>query len=188
MEKKKLMEFLVKIPDDVRCDVHGECNSSSWDCEVSVWCGKYLIRGWKEALAKHADMPVEDIISRYSADNWKTVGYADSVNGEEFIGTPSDYDNNIAEARKAVAVDWNMCMTNEIAEFRAAVPTEKQISFAKAIRNALGLGNSLDRHWTKKDYSDFISGHIAEYRKWRDDNDPSNYDWNDDCGGPEQEF
>ena len=40
MERSKLIKFLNNIPDDVRCDVHGEYNGSGGECNVSVWCGK----------------------------------------------------------------------------------------------------------------------------------------------------
>ena len=79
MEKNKLISFLNLIPDDVRCNIHGEYNGIGYECLVDVWCGKYLIRGWKDKIDNGSS--IDEIMSSYVSDNWNCVStdYDDDI-------------------------------------------------------------------------------------------------------------
>lgn len=80
----------------------------------------------------------------------------------------------------------------EIGEYIANKPTQKQKKFADIIAKCIKVNDKPGRNATKRDYQKFISSHIEEYKKWRDETDIANFACEDDyyCPnyGPEPEY
>lgn len=169
MERSKLIKFLNNIPDDVRCDVHGEYNGSGGECNVSVWCGKTLIRGWKDKIDRGSS--IAEILLSYVSDNWVCVSYEN----DDDIVKGAFFDAYIEEAREALKVDWNVKIREEIEEYIDSKPTEEQISFANAINFALEKNHYFAKHTTKSEYDRFIKDNIKEYKDWLNANNPANF-------------
>ena len=119
MERSKLIKFLNNIPDDVRCDVHGEYNGSGGECNVSVWCGKLLIRGWEDKIDRGSS--IVEILSSYVSDNWVCVSYEN----DDDIVKNAFFDEYVEEAREALKVDWNAKIREEIEEYIDSKSNEK---------------------------------------------------------------
>ena len=124
MEKNKLISFLNLIPDDVRCNIHGEYNGIGYECLVDVWCGKYLIRGWKDKIDSGEE--VEDVFKSYVADNWRCV----SEDVEDDIVKSCGFDKCIEDARGALKVDWDGMIRAEIEKYVSDKPNQKHVQLA----------------------------------------------------------
>lgn len=168
MEKTKLIKILNLIPDDVRCDIHGEYNGCGGECIVSVWCGKRLIRGWKDKIDGGAS--IDDILSSYVADDWNCVC---SDYGDVDLDNKSNYfDEYIEQAREALNIDWDDKIRKEIEEYIGNKPTENQISLANAINLALKKNAYFSKHMSKSDYDKFIRDNMNEYNIWLEQHNP----------------
>lgn len=168
MEKTKLIKVLNLIPNDVRCDIHGEYNGSGGECIVSVWCGKRLIRGWKDKSDGGAS--IDDILSSYVADDWNCV-YSDFGDGD-FDNKSNYFDEYIEQAREALNIDWDAKIRKEIEEYIDNKPTEDQISLANAINLALKKNTYFSKHMSKLEYDKFIRGNMKEYENWLNEHNP----------------
>lgn len=167
MEKSKLIKFLNNIPDDVRCDVHGEYNGFGGECNVSVWCGKYLIRGWKDKIDHGSS--IAEILSSHVSDKWVCV----SSENDDDIMKGAFFDAYVEEAREALKVDWNVKLREEIEEYIDSKPNKKQISLANAINLVLKKNYHFAKRTTKSEYDKFIKDNIKEYKDWLDANNPA---------------
>lgn len=169
MEKNKLIKFLNLIPDDVRCNIHGEYNGIGYECLVDVWCGKHLIRGWKDKI--DSGEAVEEIFKTYVADNWRCV--SDDVDDD--IMKSYNFDECIEDARAALKVDWDEEIRNEIAKYVSDKPTQNQVQFAHKINVALNKNKYFGKNTTKLEYDKFIKDNLNEYKDWLSYHDPSNF-------------
>lgn len=137
MEKSKLIKFLNNIPDDVRCDVHGEYNGCGCECCVDLWCGKILMGRWKDKIDRGSS--IAEILSSHVSDNWVCV----SSENDDDIVKGAFFDAYVEEAKEALKVDWNVKIMEEIEEYIDSKPNEKQISLANAINLALKKNHHL---------------------------------------------
>ena len=169
MEKNKLISFLNLIPDDVRCNIHGEYNGIGYECLVDVWCGKYLIRGWKDKIDSGEE--VEDVFKSYVADNWRCV----SEDVEDDIVKSCGFDKCIEDAREALKVDWDGMIRAEIEKYVSDKPNQKQVQLANKINVALNKNKCFGKNTTKSEYDKFIKENLNEYNDWLSDNKPSNF-------------
>lgn len=166
MEKNKLISFLNLIPDDVRCNIHGEYNGIGYECLVDVWCGKYLIRGWKDKIDNGSS--IDEIMSSYVSDNWNCV----STDYDDDIVKGALFDSYIEEAREALKIDWDAKIRKEIEKYIESKPNEKQISLANAINLALKKNAYFSKHMSKSDYDKFIRDNMNEYNIWLEQHNP----------------
>ena len=169
MEKNKLIKFLNLIPDDVRCNVHGEYNGIGYECLVDVWCGKTLIRGWKDKIDHGSS--IDEVMSSYVSDNWNCI----SMDYDDDLVKGAFFDAYVEEAREALKIDWNAKIRDEIDEYIDSKPNENQISLANAINLALKKNQYFCKHTTKSEYDKFIKDNMKEYKTWLRDHDPSNF-------------
>ena len=169
MEKNKLISFLNLIPDDVRCNIHGEYNGIGYECLVDVWCGKYLIRGWKDKIDSGEE--VEEVLKSYVADNWRCV----SEDVEDDIVKSFGFDKCIEDAREALKVDWDGMIRAEIEKYVSDKPNQKQIQLAHKINVALNKNKYFGKNTTKSECDKFIKENLNEYNDWLSDNKPSNF-------------
>lgn len=169
MEKTKLIKFLNLIPDDIRCNVHGEYNGIGYECLVDVWCGKFLIRGWKDKIDHGSS--IDEVMSSYVSDNWNCV----STDYDDDIVKCSGFDSYIEKAYEALKIDWDAKIRNEIEEYIESKPNEKQISLANTINLALNRNVHFHKHTTRSEYDKFIKDNIKEYKTWLNDHNPSNF-------------
>lgn len=164
MEKKELMSILNMLPNEVRCDVHGEYNGLGGECNVDVWCGKYLRHGWKKEFDRNPSLDIGYVIEHYVCDNWSNV--SDCVLEHNM----DRFDQVISKAKEALNVDWDKKILTEIHNYIDNKPTNRQIMFAKDIKHWLGLNDVFRNDMTKMDYDKFIKSHIDEYKRLMEKN------------------
>lgn len=187
MDRKELIKCFNSIPEDIRVEVFGEYNGTG-SIEIQAWCGKGLCRGWKDYIDK--GYTPEEVIEKYSHDIWKDIAYDDCGKIEEV----DEYTRKdiIDMARIANSVNWDDRLKMEIGEYTANKPTQKQKNFADIIAKCIEVKDKPGRNATKRDYQKFISSHIEEYKKWREETDIANFACEDDYYspnyGPEPEY
>lgn len=185
MDRKELVKCFNGIPEDIRVEVFGEYNGTG-SIEIKAWCGKGLCRGWKEDIDNGST--TEEVIGRYTYDIWKDIAWVNCSKIEDAY----DKKEIIDTARIANTVNWDDRLKMEIGEYIANKPTQKQKKFADIIAKCIKVNDKPGRNATKRDYQKFISSHIEEYKKWRDETDIANFACEDDyyCPnyGPEPEY
>lgn len=155
MEKRKLIDFLNGIPDDVRCRVVSDDDE---DVVVQVWCGQVLRHGWTRDILRGKS--IGEVMESFVYDNWVNVSYVDY--GE--IHRTINFDKTINEARGANTIEWDVYNRGKIEEYiDLSIPTNELKDSAKTIAKMLDLDIECLKNGTKSQYEEFIISHRKEF-------------------------